>query len=161
MPGTYNNDRGASRGSANYNDTQRHGQRLRSPRRTRRWRSHLIYAEHVRRQCAHGELYDQRCERGDWRDGRDRERERHDHTNAGTTIRLRFFTGGANYDDIGNTTVTDSIAKATATVVVTPYTCPVRPIRSFAHGNRHVDHRCEWRDWSYSWHGQRKRHGPH
>jgi len=35
-----------------------------------------------------------------------------------------FFTGSSNYNDIGNTTITDCIAKANATVVVTPYTCP-------------------------------------
>src|SRR5437870_12477918 len=33
-----------------------------------------------------------------------------------------FFTGTANYNNIGNTTITDSIGKANATVVVTPYT---------------------------------------
>src|SRR2546428_445387 len=47
------------------------------------------------------------------------------HTPAGTYASdYWFFTGTANYNDIGNTTITDSIAKATATVVVTPYTSP-------------------------------------
>src|SRR6185369_17210806 len=32
------------------------------------------------------------------------------------------FSGTANYNDIAATTITDSIAKANATVVVTPYT---------------------------------------
>jgi hypothetical protein len=45
------------------------------------------------------------------------------HTNAGTYASdYWFFTGGANYNDIGNTTITDTINKANATVVVTPYT---------------------------------------
>src|SRR5439155_1679957 len=45
------------------------------------------------------------------------------HTNAGTYASdYWFFTGTANYNNIGNMTVTDSIAKATATVVVAPYT---------------------------------------
>jgi len=45
------------------------------------------------------------------------------HTDAGTyAIDYWFFTGGTNYNDIGNTTITDSIAKANATVVITPYT---------------------------------------
>jgi len=45
------------------------------------------------------------------------------HTSAGTyATDYWFFTGGTNYNDIGNTTITDSIGKATATVVVTPYT---------------------------------------
>jgi hypothetical protein len=44
-------------------------------------------------------------------------------TNAGTyATDYWFFTGTANYNDIGNTTITDSIGKADATVVVTPYT---------------------------------------
>src|SRR5205823_3028001 len=47
------------------------------------------------------------------------------HTNASTyNTDYWFFTGSGNYNDIGNTTVTDCIAKANATVVVTPYTCP-------------------------------------
>src|SRR2546428_7759186 len=47
------------------------------------------------------------------------------HTPAGTYATDYWdFTGTANYTDIGNTTITDSIAKATATVVVTPYTSP-------------------------------------
>src|SRR5439155_24689457 len=45
------------------------------------------------------------------------------HINAGTyTSDYWFFTGGTNYNDIGNTTITDSIDKANATVTVTPYT---------------------------------------
>ncbi len=45
------------------------------------------------------------------------------HTPAGTYASdYWFFTGTANYNDIGNTAITDSIGKATATVVVTPYT---------------------------------------
>jgi hypothetical protein len=44
------------------------------------------------------------------------------HTNAGTySSDYWTFTGTANYNGIGNTTITDSIAKANATVVVTPY----------------------------------------
>src|SRR5207249_8526874 len=47
------------------------------------------------------------------------------HTDAGTySSDYWTFTGGANYNDIGNTTITDCIAKANATVVVMPYTCP-------------------------------------
>src|SRR5207249_6319088 len=47
------------------------------------------------------------------------------HTDAGTyAADYWFFTGTGNYNNIGNTTITDCIAKATATVVVTPYTCP-------------------------------------
>jgi hypothetical protein len=45
------------------------------------------------------------------------------HTNAGTyPTDYWFFTGTTNYNDIGNTTITDSIGKANAVVVVTPYT---------------------------------------
>jgi hypothetical protein len=45
------------------------------------------------------------------------------HMNAGTYASdYWFFTGTANYNDIGNTTITDSISKANATVVVAPYT---------------------------------------
>ena len=41
------------------------------------------------------------------------------HTNAGTYAADYWcFTGTANYNNIGNTTITDCIAKATATVVV-------------------------------------------
>jgi hypothetical protein len=44
------------------------------------------------------------------------------HTNAGTyATDYWFFTGGANYNNIGNTTITDQIDKANATVVVTAY----------------------------------------
>ena len=45
------------------------------------------------------------------------------HTNAGTySTDYWTFTGGINYNNIVATTITDSIAKADATVVVTPYT---------------------------------------
>src|SRR5205823_6292172 len=45
------------------------------------------------------------------------------HTPAGTYASdYWFFTGMDNYNDIGNTTITDSIGKANATVIVTPYT---------------------------------------
>jgi hypothetical protein len=45
------------------------------------------------------------------------------HTNAGTYSSDSWsFTGTANYNNIAATTITDSIAKASATVVVTPYT---------------------------------------
>src|SRR5207249_2014091 len=45
------------------------------------------------------------------------------HINAGTYASdYWFFTGSTNYNDIGNTTMTDSIGKANAAVVVTPYT---------------------------------------
>src|SRR4029077_3993382 len=45
------------------------------------------------------------------------------HTNAGTYASDSWsFTGGANYNDIASTTITDTINKATATVVVAPYT---------------------------------------
>ena len=44
------------------------------------------------------------------------------HTNAGTYSSDSWsFTGAANYNDIASTTITDTIAKADATVVVTPY----------------------------------------
>ena len=44
------------------------------------------------------------------------------HTNAGTYASDSWsFTGTANYNNIAATTITDSIAKANATVVVTPY----------------------------------------
>src|SRR2546428_7658199 len=47
------------------------------------------------------------------------------HTPAGTYASdYWFFTGTANYNDIGNNTITDSIGKANAAVVVTPYTSP-------------------------------------
>ena len=47
------------------------------------------------------------------------------HTNAGTYASDTWsFTGAANYQDIAPTTITDTINKATATVVVTPYTVP-------------------------------------
>jgi hypothetical protein len=45
------------------------------------------------------------------------------HTNAGTYSSDSWsFTGTANYNNIAATTITDSIAKANATVVVAPYT---------------------------------------
>jgi hypothetical protein len=45
------------------------------------------------------------------------------HTNADTYSTDSWsFTGAANYKDIAATTITDTIYKATATVVVTPYT---------------------------------------
>ncbi len=45
------------------------------------------------------------------------------HTAAGTyTTDSWTFTGGVNYNSIASTTITDTIAKANATVVVTPYT---------------------------------------
>src|SRR5215212_6835209 len=44
------------------------------------------------------------------------------HTTAGTYASdYWFFTGTANYNHIGNTTITDTINKADAVVVVTPY----------------------------------------
>ena len=44
------------------------------------------------------------------------------HTNAGTYSTDSWsFTGTANYNDIASTTITDTINKANATVVVTPY----------------------------------------
>jgi hypothetical protein len=43
------------------------------------------------------------------------------HTNAGTYTDSWSFTGGTNYKDIASTAITDTIAKANATVVVTPY----------------------------------------
>src|SRR5207249_1147276 len=42
-------------------------------------------------------------------------------TNAGVYADSWSFTGAANYNDIGSTSITDSIAKANATVVITPY----------------------------------------
>src|SRR6185436_14054336 len=45
------------------------------------------------------------------------------HTNAGTYSSDTWsFTGTANYNNIAATTITDTINKATSTVVVTPYT---------------------------------------
>jgi MBG domain (YGX type)/Immunoglobulin domain/Galactose oxidase, central domain len=56
------------------------------------------------------------------------------HTNAGTYASdYWFFTGTANYNDIGNTTITDCIAKANAVVVVTPYTCPTTTYTGLPH----------------------------
>ncbi len=56
------------------------------------------------------------------------------HTNAGTyAADYWFFTGTGNYNNIGNTTITDCIAKATATVVVDPYTCPTTTYTGLSH----------------------------
>ena len=56
------------------------------------------------------------------------------HTNAGTYATDYWtFTGAANYNDIGQTTITDSIAKANATVVVTAYTCPTTTYTGLPH----------------------------
>src|SRR5205823_6338773 len=56
------------------------------------------------------------------------------HINAGTyTSDYWFFTGGTNYNDIGNTTITDSIGKANASFTVTPYTCPTTTYTGLAH----------------------------
>src|SRR5207245_8759956 len=45
------------------------------------------------------------------------------HTNAGTYSSDSWsFTGAANYNNIAATTITETINKAIATVVVTPYT---------------------------------------
>ena len=47
------------------------------------------------------------------------------HTNAGTYASDSWsFTGAGNYNDIASTTITDTIGKANATVVVTPYNVP-------------------------------------
>src|SRR5439155_12650647 len=43
------------------------------------------------------------------------------------------FSGGTNYNNIGATTITDSIAKATATIVVTPYTSLTTTYDGHAH----------------------------
>lgn len=43
------------------------------------------------------------------------------HTNAGTYADAWSFTGAANYNNIASTAITNAIAKANATVVVTPY----------------------------------------
>ena len=56
------------------------------------------------------------------------------HTNAGTYASDSWsFTGTANYNNIAATTITDCIAKANATVVVTPYTCPTTTYTGFSH----------------------------
>src|SRR5262249_49983993 len=44
------------------------------------------------------------------------------HTNAGTYSDSWSFTGAANYNDIASTAITDTIAKANATVKVNGYT---------------------------------------
>ena len=55
------------------------------------------------------------------------------HTNAGTYNNDPWsFTGGANYNDTSGT-VDDCIARAEATVVVTPYTCPTTAYTGLAH----------------------------
>ena len=78
------------------------------------------------------------------------------HTNAGTYASDSWsFTGTANYNNIASTTITDTINKATATVVVTPYT--VTYDGHAAHGDRHVDHRRERRDRGH----RRHRHAEH
>ena len=56
------------------------------------------------------------------------------HKDAGTySADYWFFTGSANYNNIGNTSITDSIAKANAVVVVTPYTSPTTVYNSLSH----------------------------
>ena len=61
------------------------------------------------------------------------------HTNAGIYNTDSWtFTGTANYNNIAATTITDTINKANATVVVTPYT--VTYDGDAAHGDGHVDH---------------------
>jgi hypothetical protein len=56
------------------------------------------------------------------------------HTNAGTYASDSWsFTGAANYNDVGVTTITDSIAKANAVVVVTPYTSATTTYDGSAH----------------------------
>jgi len=56
------------------------------------------------------------------------------HTAAGTYASDTWsFTGTANYNNIGNTTITDSISKSTAVVVVTPYTSPTTTYTSLPH----------------------------
>src|SRR5207247_9612299 len=50
------------------------------------------------------------------------------HTAAGTYASdYWFFTGTANYNNIGATPITDAISKAAATVVVAPYTSSTTP----------------------------------
>src|SRR5207249_8014271 len=56
------------------------------------------------------------------------------HTNAATYSSDSWsFTGAANYNNIGATTITDSIGKANATVVVTPYTSPATTYTGLPH----------------------------
>src|SRR5947208_7500544 len=56
------------------------------------------------------------------------------HTNALSPYTTLFrSTGAANYNNIGATTITDSIGKANATVVVTPYTSPATTCTSLPH----------------------------
>jgi hypothetical protein len=56
------------------------------------------------------------------------------HTNAGTYASDSWsFTGAANYNNISSTTITDSIAKANAVIVVTPYTSPTTTYDGLAH----------------------------
>ena len=73
------------------------------------------------------------------------------HTNAGTyAADYWFFTGAANYNNIGNTTITDCIAKANATVVVAAYTCPTTTYTGLPHtATVRFDHRCERGDWGH------------
>src|SRR5204863_473094 len=55
------------------------------------------------------------------------------HTNAGIYNGDQWtFTGAANYNNTSGT-VDDCIAKAAATVVVTPYTCPTTTYTGLAH----------------------------
>jgi hypothetical protein len=56
------------------------------------------------------------------------------HTNAGTYASDSWsFTGAANYNNVGPTTITDSIAKANAVVMVTPYTSATTTYDGSAH----------------------------
>jgi hypothetical protein len=55
------------------------------------------------------------------------------HTNAGTYASDSWSFTGANYNNIGPTTITDSIAKANAVVVVTPYTSATTSYDGSAH----------------------------
>src|SRR4029078_632821 len=56
------------------------------------------------------------------------------HTAAGTYASdFWTFTGATNYNNIGNTTITDCIAKANAIVVVTPYACPTTIYNGSSH----------------------------
>ena len=55
------------------------------------------------------------------------------HTDAGTYSDSWSFTGAANYNNISSTSITDSIAKATAVIVVTPYTSATTTYDGNAH----------------------------
>ena len=66
------------------------------------------------------------------------------HTNPGTYATDTWtFTGTANYNNITATTITDCIAKADATVVVTPYTCPGTTYDGVPHTATITSHRSE------------------